>query len=379
MIGVVERPVAVQKPALGLQPRKRRRAGQRCEQVKRGCQELVFHDEFQGAIEDVGAVAIEAEYEAAVDHDARVVETATCQRVVRGRVHQLVAAPHVGRRERLEAHKQAAATGLVGRVEVAGIAGHVERSGGLPDDARAAEYLEQRPGVTPIGQQVVVQKEHQAVVHEAQFTFDLGHGARFIVRRPPEAALVAEIAGMGAAARRDHRVADEVGARIHQIAAGNRHPCGRAFALPPVEPLELPALEVLENLAPDRLGRPDAHRVGVRGGLLGHARRMQTAEHDLGATLLPALSQLVGPRGRGDVGLNAHQVHVAVQLRGFHVFVAENDLPVVGREAGQGHQAQRGKLGILDEPVVCVAGPLHGCQDQQKSAFHGFSPAEHFA
>ena len=49
---------------------------------------------------------------------------------------------------------------------------------------------------------------------------------------------------------------------------------------------------------------------------------------------------------------------------------------LVGRQSGDGHQAQRGELGVLDQPVVFVAGPLHGGKDQEKSAFHGFSPAK---
>jgi hypothetical protein len=70
---------------------------------------------------------------------------------------------------------------------------------------------------------------------------------------------------------------------------------------------------------------------------------------------------------------------VTVHFGGFDVLVAYDDVPVVGREAGDGHQAQRGELGVLDEPVVFVAGPLNGGKDQQKSAFHGFSHAKHFA
>jgi hypothetical protein len=134
----------------------------------------------------------------------------------------------------------------------------------------------------------------------------------------------------------------------------------------------------VENPAPDRLGRSEADGIRVFGGLVGHARGMQAAEHDFRAAPPPALGQFVGPAGRRNVGLDAHQIHVALDFGGFDVLVANGDVPVVGREAGDGHQAQRRKLGVLDEPVVFVAGPLHGRKDQQKSAFHGFSSAKTF-
>ncbi len=57
-------------------------------------------------------------------------------------------------------------------------------------------------------------------------------------------------------------------------------------------------LIVIENLAPHRLGRPDAHGVGMFGRLVRHARRVQTTEDNLRSAALPALGQLVGPAGR---------------------------------------------------------------------------------
>ncbi len=46
------------------------------------------------------------------------------------------------------------------------------------------------------------------------------------------------------------------------------------------------------------------------------------------------------------------------------MLVSQGDLPVVGREARDGHQAQRWELGVLDEPVVFVARPLNGGENQ---------------
>ena len=166
-------------------------------------------------------------------------------------------------------------------------------------------------------------------------------------------------------------MADEIGPRVHQVAAGNGHQSGRAFAAPAVELLQPPVLVVVENLAPHRLGRADAHRIGMLGGLVGQARRMQPAEHDLRPAALPPLGQFIGPAGRRDVRLDADQIHVPVDLGGFDVLVAHRDVPAIRRESGDRQQAQRGKLGILDQPEVLVARPLNGGENQQQSAFHG--------
>ena len=64
--------------------------------------------------------------------------------------------------------------------------------------------------------------------------------------------------------------------------------------------------------------------------------------------------------------LNAHQVHVLVHFRRFDVFVSQDDIPVLRREAGKGHQAQRRELGVLDEPVMAAVGPGDGGEDQQR-------------
>ena len=103
-------------------------------------------------------------------------------------------------------------------------------------------------------------------------------------------------------------------------------------------------LEVVENLAPNRLRRTDADGVGVLGRLVGQTRRMQAAQDNLRAAPLPSRGQLVGPAGRGDVGLDADQVHLPVHFRRFDVFVADDDLPALGRQAGDRQQAERRKF-----------------------------------
>ena len=233
--------------------------------------------------------------------------------------------------------------------------------------------------MTPVGQQVVVQKEDQMVVDVAQLTFHVGHRARLVIRRPPEAALVTEIARMRTAARRDHRVSNEIGPRIHQVAAGNRHQSGRAFAAPSIELLQPPVLEVVENLAPNRLGRANAHGIGVFGGLIGQARRMQSAEHNLGAAPLPALGQFIGPAGRRNVRLDSHHIHVAFHLGGFDMLVAYGDVPAIGRQSGDRHEAQRRELGVLDQPEMFIARPDNAARISKSRRFMAIPPAKYFA
>jgi hypothetical protein len=129
--------------------------------------------------------------------------------------------------------------------------------------------------------------------------------------------------------------------------------------------LQPAVLEIVEDLSPHRLGRTEAHRVGMGGRFLGHARRMQPAEDHLRPAAAPGVGQLVGPAGRGDVRLDAHQVHVDVHLGRFHVLVADQDLPAVRRgQAGDGQQAQRREPGVLDQPVLVVVKLLQPGQDQ---------------
>ena len=119
-----------------------------------GGEDLGFDGEFDGALEDVGAIAIEAEDETAVDHDAGIVEAAAGLEVVGRGIDGLVVAAHVLGGDRFEADEETAAAGFVGFVEVAWVAGDIEGGGGLPDDAGATQEVEQGVGVLAIGEEL---------------------------------------------------------------------------------------------------------------------------------------------------------------------------------------------------------------------------------
>ena len=124
-------------------------------------------------------------------------------------------------------------------------------------------------------------------------------------------------------------------------------------------------LEVVENLAPNRLGRADAHGIGVFGGLVGQARRMQSAEHDLRPAPLPPLGQFVGPAGRRDVGLDADQIHVAVDLGRFDVLVADVMSQSSGVSPAMVSRLSGGNSEYLIKPkvfVVAVARPAESAR-----------------
>ncbi len=365
----------MQQSSLGLQARKGGRSRERRQDVEGGRQDVVALGELDRAGEHVRTIAVEAEDEAAVDHDAGLVETPAGIGVVGHGIHGLVLPTHVLRRQRLEADEEAAATGRVGLVEVARSARHIERAGGLPEEARAAQHREERAGVLPVGQEVIVEEEDEPIIDLGQFPLERRQRPGLVVVPAPEAGLVAEVAGVRATARGHHGVADQVATRVHQVAARQRHQGRRTGATPLVEAPQAPTLEVRQDLAPGCLGRPQTNRIRMRCRLVGQRRRVDAAQNHPGTTRPPVGRQLVGPRRRRDVGLDPDQVHMPADLAGLDVLIAHDDVVVLAwRQPGQRQQTQRRETRVLDQSVGPVVGLLQGGQDQQQRPAHDTPP-----
>jgi len=103
-------------------------------------------------------VAIHAEDEAAVNHDAEIVQAADRGGVVAAQVLILVLLGQVLRVERLEADEQAAQAGFERAFEQIGREHRVDRAGRLPEPAHATHALEQGLRKAAIAEQMVVEK-----------------------------------------------------------------------------------------------------------------------------------------------------------------------------------------------------------------------------
>ena len=126
-----------------------------------------------------------------------------------------------------------------------------------------------------------------------------------------------------------------------------------------VERLGPAGAEVAQERRPGVLARPAEHAVGVPGGLLRQARRVQPAEADVGALGAVVVGVAVGAPGRGDVGLDDDEVRLVVEAQRLDVLVLQVDLVVGVEVAGQGGEAERREQRVLDRaPVAAVGGRL---------------------
>ena len=234
----------------GLHPVVERRAGVGGQDVEGGGLDALLDRPLDGALEDGFVVLVHAEDEAGVDHHAELVQAADGGGVIPVQVLSFVLLAQVFGVERLEADEQAAQTAGGGFFEQTRLQDRSDRPGSLPEAAHAAHPVEQRGGEARVAEQVVVQ-EVQVAAGQA---VDLGQ--RLVDRAGverlaagEEGLLVAEIAGVRAAARDHQRVGHQVERALDQVAADRRQALQRALgrsvaflrAAQPGNPAERPA------------------------------------------------------------------------------------------------------------------------------------------
>jgi hypothetical protein len=115
-------------------------------------------------------VGVHAEDEAAVDHDAQIVQTFDSRCVVAAHVLVFPLFGQVRRVERFESDKETSQPRFHGALEQVGREHGVHGPGGLPETSHPAHALEKRRGEAAIAEQVIVQKIEMA----AGEPFDLG-------------------------------------------------------------------------------------------------------------------------------------------------------------------------------------------------------------
>ena len=184
-------------------------------------------------LEDRGVVLVEAEHEAGVHHDAEVVQAADGLRVVPAQVLPLaLRAQALGARASRSPRRGCAGRRPTAALEEAGTQHGVHRARGLPEPAHPPHPVEERPGEGGVAEEVVVE---EVEVPPGQ-PLDLRERVldRLHVEGAPsreEGVLVAEGAGVRAAARDHDRVGDEVELAPDEVAAHARQ-AGRGCAPP---------------------------------------------------------------------------------------------------------------------------------------------------
>ena len=252
---------------------------------------------------------------------------------------------------RLEADEQAAQSGRRGPLQQVGGEHRVDGTGGLPDPSHAAHPVEERGREAPVAEQVVVE---EVQVPSGQPVDLRQRGVdRLRVERLPaveERVLVAEVAVVRAAAGHHDRVRYQVPVPLDQVPPDRRQPVERPLPRL-IPPPRFTAAEVVEEHRPGVLTRPEKHRVGVRGGLVGQRGHVQPAERDEHAAGTVRVGQLVRAAGRGDVDLDHHEVGpVVVEVEPPHVLVPDPHLVVRAQVPGQRRQAQRREQRVFDRP-----------------------------
>ena len=227
--GVVLVPVAGQDPALGLHSREQACAGVRRLDVKRRGRDAMLDRPIHRPLEHIRTVVIHAEDEAAVDHDAEVVQPLRDGGIVAAEILALVAACQVRRRQRLESDKNASKSGLRGPLDEVAAKNGIHGRGPLKEPTHAAHAVEERACELRVAEKVVVQKVEVAARQPIDLRERVVHALG--IEGPAaaeERVLVAEVAVLRTPASHDDRVWNQVPAPLDQVAPDWWNPIQRA-------------------------------------------------------------------------------------------------------------------------------------------------------
>src|SRR5262245_50334901 len=120
--------------------------------------DALFDRPVDSSPEDIAIVAVHAEDEAAVDHDAEVMQTARDLRVVAAEILPLVALFEIRREERFEADKQAAQAGSRRVLDQVSIENRIDGGSALEQTVHPPHAVEERAGEPAIAEQMIVEE-----------------------------------------------------------------------------------------------------------------------------------------------------------------------------------------------------------------------------
>jgi hypothetical protein len=101
--------------------------------------------------------------------------------------------------------------------------------------------------------------------------------------------------------------------------------------------------KVAKKYRPGVLARPDEDRVGMSCSLLWQGCDMQAAKTNIGTFLSIMISDLVRPKGGGDVNLDDDEIGFIGQIESFDMLILQNNLIVVIQIRSKCDQSQRRK------------------------------------
>ena len=347
---VIAIPVVGDEPALRGHPRVGRRAGIRRQDMERRGRDSALHGPVDGPREDVRAVSIQAEDEAAVDHDAEIVEPADDPLVVAPEVLPFVGVLQTARREAFESDEQAAQSRRRGILDQVVPQDRVHGRRPLEDAAHPPHATEQVAREPYVAEQMVIEKVEMPAWQPADLRQRVVHALR--VEAAPaseECILVAEGTVVRTPTRDHDRVGHEVSTALDQIAADRRDALerpNRRF----VARRRPPGGEIVKKPRKRVFTRAEHDRVRIRDSFVRQRGDVQPPKHDVRSARPVVVRDAIGPIGIGDVDLDDHEIGVVVQVERLHVLVLQGDVEIrveIGRQRGQ---AERRKQRVLDGP-----------------------------
>ncbi len=126
--------------------------------MERGRLDADRHRPLDGALEDVGVLAVHAEDEAGVDHHAEIVEPDDGLRIVPTEVLGLAVLGQVGVADRFEADEDRAKPGFGRSFDEIALQDRVDRRRALPQAPHSRHRPEELPGELSLTEDVIVEE-----------------------------------------------------------------------------------------------------------------------------------------------------------------------------------------------------------------------------
>jgi hypothetical protein len=338
--GVVPAQVAVQDAALALQPVVQPRAGVGGHDVRRHRGHALPHQPVQRGREHRFIVAVEAEDEAGVDHDAAVVDARDGLVVPLDPVRRLAAAEQVVGVDAFEADEEALAAGLGHQIEQILAAADVGRDRGVPGQLQRAERMHQFARPLRIADEVVVDEHHVGHAEEPDLLEDMRQRFHPVARVDMGRAVVAEIAPPGTAASDAEGVGEKIALCPQQLPSGGGGEGDVHRALVAIKRAQRAAPVVLEQPRPELLRLADHDRVGV-GRAVVRADGGVDAAHDHGDAAPPVGARdLRGAVNRVHLHRQPDQVGRIIEPDALDVLVGQAHLVLARGQCAEDQQRE---------------------------------------
>ena len=357
MARIVEIPVARHDATFGLHPLVQLRAGVRRLDVKGGGRQALLDGPIHRAPEHVRVVVVHAEDEAAVDHDAEIVQPTGHGGVIASEVLPFVAAGEIAGGERFEAYKQTAQPRVGGPLDEIAAQNGIHCRRALKQAVHAAHAVEESAREALVAEQVIIEEVQMPAGQPGDLGQCIVH-ALGVEAAPAleKGILVAEVTVLGTPAGDHNRIGHEISRPLDEIAPDRRQPLERAARRRLIPPARAAGAEVGEELGKCLLAGTEEDGIGVGRGFVGQGRDVQAAERHEHAARPIAIRKAVRAMRIGDVDLDQHEVRRVVGVEARHVLV-DDDGPVFRRQVRrQRGEAERREERVLDGAPVGTRG-----------------------